>query len=60
VNWLRKFFGTAPPKPATDHLLKRADELADQMQRIDGEVRIVAKNARALAELHRLESHARR
>ena len=42
------------PKPE----LERADRVLDNVESI--KIKLVPKNARALAELRRLESHARR
>ena len=57
MNWLRDLLHL-PRKP--DPLMDRADRLADMIEKADVVVTVRPKNARALAELRRLEGNARR
>lgn len=55
MKWLARLM--AHFRRPDDRLLERADKVADVL---DHRVVIVTKNRRALAELRRLEGHARR
>lgn len=56
MKWLRKLLRLPPSE--TDQTLERADRVIRNVDSV--RITVVPKNARALAELRRLESHARR
>jgi hypothetical protein len=56
VKWLRKLLHFPPSE--TDTVLDRADVVIDNVKSV--RITVVPKNARALAELRRLEGHVRR
>jgi len=56
VKWLRRLLRLRPSE--TDEVLNRADRYVDNVDSV--RIVVVPKNAHALAELRRLESHARR
>ena len=58
MKWLARMIDHLRGKQ--DPLLERADVVSEALVKGDIKIVIVAKNARALAELCRLDSHARR
>ena len=56
MKWLRRVLRLRPSE--TDETLDRADAVLKNVKSV--RIVVVAKNQRALAELRRLESHARR
>ena len=56
MKWLRKVLHLPPSD--TDETLDRADRVLENVKVV--QIKVVPKNERALAELRRLESHARR
>jgi len=56
VKWLRKLLHLRPSD--TDETLDRADRVLENVKSV--QIKVVPKSQRALAELRRLESHARR
>ena len=56
MKWLRRLLHLRPSD--TDETLERADAVIKHVDSV--RIVVVPKNARALAELRRLESHARR
>jgi hypothetical protein len=60
MKWLRSVIDHLRGRDKPDPILERADVVIDALHKRDVSVHIVAKNARALAALRRLDSHARR
>ena len=56
MKWLRRLLHLSPSD--TDKVLDRADRYVDNVKSV--RIVVVPKNDRALAELRRLEGHARR
>ena len=56
MKWLRRLLHIRPSE--TDEVLDRADRYVDNVKSV--RIVVVPKNRRALEELRRLESHARR
>ena len=56
MKWLRRVLRLRPSD--TDKVLDRADRYVDNVKSV--RIVVVPKNDRALAELRRLEGHARR